>query len=983
MIKKRILLFFIVIVLCAFFPVIAERETDNDWLSGISVHPFGGEEDDIDAVSLFQQDGSYYLFLPADTDESKIRIWHDDSFGLMIDGQPIKNGDHIPELTTEGEHTFSRQGEAESEQRVHIVYSANIPSVFISTQSKSLEYIHEAKENKEPGEIKAYDHGELIHDLDIQQLSGRGNATWLYVKKPYSIKFKDPTDFLGMKPGRKWVLLANYADPSFLKNPIAWYLAESLGLYYTSEYRHIDLYINGQYLGNYIVCEKVEIGENRININDLDIENEGLNGNLNLLPRKGSGHDGEILSGAIKGSAKWVEMPENPENISGGYLLEFDMELRYDEERCGFVTNNGQCVVIKSPEYASQKEVEYISRLVNEANRALYSADGNNEFGKHYTDYYDLDSLVSMYIIRELGNDIDAGYSSTYLVKSENKNKLHFSPMWDMDRTFGDHIIRFTLDYGDPKIWWANSLYYNLGENRIPTVYNAAYRHGDFRKAVREKWAEIKKDGLFDQLYTFIDQLNENLRASAVMNAIRWDIYGSINPELIIDNYNEYYRELISFIRIREECLGKGFSEDAVMLYYDANGGEGGVFNSSILQKGETTHIIRSVQDETEIIPPDDKTVFSHWNTQADDSGIKYYPGDIISVGKDSTLYAIWDKKPSTIPGIAHISENGDVILDIFADELEANGIRIGDTLRFTYQKYENDLPLLSRKDSYLSDGYAYAYFTEDGQQLILTIKGESLAETAGITEGSEYQINLKEPGGAKALEHVNNLAVNKNRADYESDTSYCNFRSVTAGAIGESTLYRSVAPCSNSEKGFITDKLLDENGIHTVINLAYNEEDLKQALEQDGMQDSYYKQIYSAGDVFSEQLTWNYQNKGNSEALARAFSFMAKHDPPYLIHCARGKDRTGYMVAILEMLMGASREEIIKDYMISYRNFYDIEEETEEYRLVKRKYPEKWMHELEEKYYYHNLQKAAICYLRDIGLTQETIEKIIRKLSE
>ena len=87
---------------------------------------------------------------------------------------------------------------------------------------------------------------------------------------------------------------------------------------------------------------------------------------------------------------KWINIPNDPVDITGGYLLELEFASRYNDEISGFVSNHGQWVVVKSPEYASEAEVRYIAGLYNEAEEALYSETGYNSIGKHYTDYFEL-----------------------------------------------------------------------------------------------------------------------------------------------------------------------------------------------------------------------------------------------------------------------------------------------------------------------------------------------------------------------------------------------------------------------------------------------------------------------------------------------------------------------------------------------------------------------------------------------------------------
>ena len=496
----------------------------------LKINPYGGAEADMDTISWFASSSIYFLFLPADTDPATAKVYFDAAGDVTLDGEAIASGDTAA-LFTAGTHTLSC---GSMTYRLTVCFSANIPAVYLTTESGSLSYIHASKDNKEKGNIRIYENGVLTLDSALKQIKGRGNASWGAPKKPYNIKFDKKTNLFGMGKAKKWTLLANYYDDSLLRNVYGWELAKAFGLYYTSEYQHVDLYVNGAYLGNYVICESVEIDSERIDLNDLDKANEDANPDLDLdsLPQVGTGSNGTIQSGTEKGSAKWIDIPNSPENINGGYLLEYEYADRYNAEPSGFVTDNGQPVVIKSPELASEAEVMYIRTLVNDATNALYASSGRNAAGKHYSEYFDLESLVNMYILQEISANIDAGFTSLFLYKAQNSDKLIVSPVWDMDHAFGDEIVRFGVNNGDPNVWWTNSL-----GNPLPTIFNAAFRHDDFKQAVRLRWAELNETNKITNAAAKTELMSETLAASAKMNLIRWHTSVAANPSSADNRY--------------------------------------------------------------------------------------------------------------------------------------------------------------------------------------------------------------------------------------------------------------------------------------------------------------------------------------------------------------------------------------------------------------------------------------------------------------
>ncbi|MBQ5970228.1 MAG: CotH kinase family protein [Clostridia bacterium] len=611
----------------------------------LRVTPFSSDKTVIKAW-YNKNDGSYDLFLPADADASALKVNFTGGDTLTVGDVTLHDGDVTDAFAADESYAVSV---GENSFTVKCYQSANIPSVYIQTESGSLDYIHANKENKEKAVITTVENGEI--DLDgaaLKQMKGRGNATWGLSKKPYNIKFDKKTKLLGMPKAKKWTLLASYLDSSLLRNPTAWEMANLLGLAFSSEYRHVDLYVNGAYLGNYILCESVEIGSDRVDIHDLSKDNESANPDVDIesLPASGTGADGAVQSASVKGSRKWVSLPNEPENVTGGYLLECEFGERYNNEISGFVSNAGQCVVVKEPEYASEAEVAYVSAFWNAAEAALLSPTGYNAEGKHYSEYFDVPMLAKMYLLEEFAIDVDAGQSSCYFYLDRDADKFVASPVWDFDHAMGDpYDARYGLRIGDPSIWYVNSLNYTNswgGASNTPTVFRLAYRHEDFRDVVSAAWQAFNDADGVAQLTAFEDALASRLSASGAMNAIRWNHFSAA---AFSDNQAAYANMVQTgthFQTQRAQYLNKGFSADAAMIYYDNNGGAGLVFEPSITLIGDTVTVLNTDARREGIAAPNGQT-FDGWNTAPDGSGTAYQPGDQITLtARTTTLYAQW-----------------------------------------------------------------------------------------------------------------------------------------------------------------------------------------------------------------------------------------------------------------------------------------------------------------------------------------------------
>lgn len=230
---------------------------------------------------------------------------------------------------------------------------------------------------------------------------GRGNSTWQYFdKKAYKLKFTVKTDLFGMGAAKKWVLLANALDESMMRNYIAFSLGHILNLEYTSDFQFVNLYLNGEYKGVYLLCEQVQEGETRVNIN--------------------SSKTGQVDT---------------------GYLLEgINVNMAVDYKTFTLDSVNGQQLgdpgkftfIIKSPELleCTSEQVSYISDYVKKANEAIFNKDWAS-----IQNYIDVDSFVNMFLLDEILLNQDMGYSF-YMYKKQS-GKLYMGPMWDFDQACG------------------------------------------------------------------------------------------------------------------------------------------------------------------------------------------------------------------------------------------------------------------------------------------------------------------------------------------------------------------------------------------------------------------------------------------------------------------------------------------------------------------------------------------------------------------
>lgn len=378
--------------------------------------------------------------------------------------------------------------------------------------------------------------GSVVYNGELTQIKGRGNSTWWASdKRPYQIKLDKKTDLLetGEKSNKAktWILLANANDATLLRNMVAFELAQALGLKGAPGCRPIDLYYDGEYRGSYLLSEKVEINGGRVDITKLedDIEDANPGVDLDKLPLVQE-------SNKYGNTFQYVQGVKDPEDFSGGYLLELDCAY-YASERCWFGTSAGYFVV-KGPENLSRAQMIYISELMQEAINSCNASNRNPQTGLRTEDYIDIDSFAKMYLLNEFSKNIDWSFSSTYFYlpsKADAKNcydnVFYAGPAWDFDSAFG-------IRNNAPTVQDTNGLYYytigSVWYLDSPAIESSA------KLALLSSLVPLVQEGLLGNgsgALQSIDSSIAMLAASQVMNHVLWE-YASF--ENCVDPYPTY-----------------------------------------------------------------------------------------------------------------------------------------------------------------------------------------------------------------------------------------------------------------------------------------------------------------------------------------------------------------------------------------------------------------------------------------------------------
>lgn len=421
----------------------------------------------------------------------------------------------------------------EKETEAEYIFLSDIPTVYIKLETGTFDAVKESKEVREKISLSLFtDEGGAEERQLAGTIKARGNASFHAprYKKSYTVKLEEDVGLLDMPAGREWVLLAHYYDDTHLREYLTFDMARRLEMAYVPAGELVNLYVDGEYEGIYFLGEKIGISPEKINITDL----ESLT--LEKMPQSALKKYPYAREGVRGGQDVIIEKGyvahEGFQDITGGYLLELEwLKDRYNEEKSGFTSDANQCVVIKSPEYATGTQVAYIKNYYQQFEDALRKSRENHT--EEYLEYIDLDSFVKKYLVEEVSKNMDANMSSQYLYKDKDTidGKLYAGPVWDYDRAYDNKV-------GDVNNRGADMFWVNQGSAGFPFWKNL-YETPVFEKRVRE-------------LYRY--KLSEALREYADEKLPEWE--NEIHDSVIADMFryqSEYEEKMDGEARLSRE----------------------------------------------------------------------------------------------------------------------------------------------------------------------------------------------------------------------------------------------------------------------------------------------------------------------------------------------------------------------------------------------------------------------------------------------
>ena len=319
---------------------------------------------------------------------------------------------------------------------------------------------------------------------------GRGNGSWYGAggKNGYKIKFKSKQGLFGREKNKHWVIIAckNFNDTTMYRNYMAYNMTGFAlsNIEYTTNAEWIDVYINGDYHGVYLLCEHVRVGDGRVEIeSEYGVEDTGYLIEYDAYATGEEGVDYFKVDGV-----RWpftVKSPDPEEYEKDGGLTKEQYKL----------------------------QVAYIKNYV----QAVYNAALSHDYAT-FSSLVEVNSFVDMYLIHELFKNRDTGWSSFFMYKKPG-GKLFAGPVWDFDGTTNISVRGDASPYG---IYVAKDVY-EISKVSTNMLFLELYKTEEFLTLVKTRWQQIASS-----IDTFVDEkMNESVfeehKKSMAKNFVMWN----------------------------------------------------------------------------------------------------------------------------------------------------------------------------------------------------------------------------------------------------------------------------------------------------------------------------------------------------------------------------------------------------------------------------------------------------------------------------
>ncbi len=262
---------------------------------------------------------------------------------------------------------------------------------------------------------------------DSIKVKGRGNASFHYPKKSFTLKFRNKQSLLGMPKHKRWVFQANYHDRTLLRNALTFHIGHFAdGMEWNPHAEFAEVIFNGVHIGNYLVCEQIRADKNRVPISS-DLTNDEV----------------------------------------GGFLFEYDYYFNTTPRFFSPMRHFPVCIKYPDEEDCNEEQVDFAREFITTIEVLLFA----HKYDQLFAHYLDLDSFVDYWIIMTITGNIEPAKPRSVYFYKKPSGKFFAGPLWDFD--FSTYCNEEGTD------------------NMDVLYYTVLFRSQVFRDRVKERWQEL------------------------------------------------------------------------------------------------------------------------------------------------------------------------------------------------------------------------------------------------------------------------------------------------------------------------------------------------------------------------------------------------------------------------------------------------------------------------------------------------------------
>ena len=370
---------------------------------------------------------------------------------------------------------------------------AGLPRVVIET--KDYAGVRD-RETEIPSRLQIY--GEKVPESEVLELTvrGRGNSSFKMPKYGMKLEFEDKVSLFGMPKSKDWALVANFGDKTHLRNYMMMRLSEWLGATYTPKMQFVELYLNRNYMGLYLLTETVKVAKTRVNIE--------------------------------KNDTTFLVEKEDIKKYDPPYVITDDFQYIYH---------------IKSPKEPSEESLQLLSDHLNSFENFLthqyrYSRD-------EILKWIDLEDYLLFYWVQEYSKNEDGNYARSVFFTWTKGEPIHFGPLWDFDLAFGNASRERNQN---PEDWYIRTYRLNYYVMNSPVVDSAASAY--WRKHSDTFYELIDSIPVYRSIIERAIK-NEYRRWPVMQNTENWALKDTY------DSYDEAVETMVDWMKKRYQWIDK------------------------------------------------------------------------------------------------------------------------------------------------------------------------------------------------------------------------------------------------------------------------------------------------------------------------------------------------------------------------------------------------------------------------------------------